>query len=376
MQNFSSAVNRAGALLEINLAALRVNYQILMNRSAPAECAAVLKADAYGLGAEKVAPVLAASGCRTFFVATLCEGIRLRYVLGAVPKIYVFNGLLPTMENDFLEHKLIPVLNSLGQLEQWTQLAQNRAQRLPAGLHVDTGMSRLGLTPVETNLVINNPSYLYGIDLQFVASHLACADNHKDPLNEEQRKTFNYIVMKLNQVRGSLANSSGIFLGSNYHYDLVRPGIALYGGNPTPNEVNPVTEVVRLRGKIIQVRKIDSPQSVGYGATYRVAGPRRIATVPVGYADGYLRSLSGNGIASIAGISVPIVGRVSMDLITLDITDVPEADSQPGALADLIGGSGPDLEAVAARAGTIEYEILTSLGTRFYRRYLDDRQGS
>ena len=153
----------------------------------------------------------------------------------------------------------------------------------------------------------------------------------------------------------------------------MRPGIALYGGNPTPNEVNPVTEVVRLRGKIIQVRKIDSPQSVGYGATYRVAGPRRIATVPVGYADGYLRSLSGNGIASIAGISVPIVGRVSMDLITLDITDVPEADAQPGVMVDLIGGAGPDLESVAARARTIEYEILTSLGTRFHRRYLDDR---
>ena len=246
---------------------------------------------------------------------------------------------------------------------------------LPAGLHIDTGMSRLGLTAAEAKLLTHMPSYADGIELRFVASHLACADDPDNPLNEEQRVAFQDHLAYLNPIRGSLANSSGIFLGSDYHYDLVRPGIALFGGNPTPTEFNPMTEVVHLRGKIIQVREIDTPQSVGYGATYRVAGPRRIATVPVGYADGYLRALSAKGKASIAGVSVPIVGRVSMDLITLDVTDVPKGSAQPGAWADLIGGEGPSLDDIATQAGTIGYEILTSLGPRFHRQYLEAEEG-
>ena len=375
MSNTSPAAKQAGAILEIDLAALRANYQIIKKQSEPVECAAVLKADAYGLGVAQVAPVLAASGCRTFFVAHLCEGIGLRNVLGAAANIYVLNGPLPKTEDDFLAHDLIPVLNSPGQLEQWTQLAKERTQILPAGLHIDTGMSRLGLTAAEAKLVTNTPSYMDGIELRFVASHLACADDPDNPLNEEQRVAFQDHMAYLNPIRGSLANSSGIFLGSDYHYDLVRPGIALFGGNPTPTEFNPMTEVVHLRGKIIQVREIDTPQSVGYGATYRVAGPRRIATVPVGYADGYLRALSAKGKASIAGVSVPIVGRVSMDLITLDVTDVPEGSAQPGAWADLIGGEGPSLDDIATRAGTIGYEVLTSLGARFHRQYLEAEEG-
>ena len=246
---------------------------------------------------------------------------------------------------------------------------------MPASLQIDTGMSRLGLTPAEAKSVANTPSYLEGIDLRFVISHLACAENPENSLNEEQRVAFDHHLKELHSVGGSLANSAGIFLGSEYHYDLVRPGIALYGGNPTSNKLNPVAEVIRLRSRVLQVRKIDTPQRVGYGATYRDAGPRRNATVSVGYADGYLRSSSGNGKASIAGISVPIVGRVSMDLITLDVTEVPEADAHPGCWADIIGGEGPNLDQVATRAGTIGYEILTSLGTRFCRQYLDDGEG-
>jgi len=376
MRNFSSPDIKSGAILEINLAALSSNYQILREIVAPSECGAVLKADAYGLGVAQVAPVLAASGCRTYFVANLPEGISLRHILGKIPNIYILNGPLPKTEDDFLAHNLIPVLNSLGQLKQWTLLAKNRSQTLPASLQIDTGMSRLGLTPREANLVTNAPSYLDGLDLRFVLSHLACADDPENPLNREQRKAFDYYLKHLYPIRGSLANSAGIHLGTEYHYDLVRPGIALYGGNPIPNQLNPYAEVVSLRARIIQVREIDTPQTVGYGGSYRVAGPRRIATLPIGYADGYLRSLSENGKASISGTSVPIAGRVSMDLITLDVTDVPEANAQPGAWADLIGGKGPDLDDMAARAGTIGYEILTSLGKRFYRRYLDDREGS
>jgi len=376
MRNFSSSAINSGAILEINLAVLRTNYQILRKLVAPSECGAVLKADAYGLGIAQVAPVLAAAGCQTYFVANLCEGISLRHVLGKTPNIYVLNGPLPKTEDEFLAHDLMPVLNSLGQLEQWTLLAKNRGQILPVSLQIDTGMSRLGLTPEEANLVANAPIYLEGLDLRFVISHLACADNPENPLNREQRMAFDYYLKHLHPIRGSLANSAGIYLGKEFHYDLVRPGIALYGGNPIPNRLNPCAEVVRLRARIIQVREIDTPQTVGYGGSYRVAGPRRIATLPIGYADGYLRSLSENGRANVSGTSVPIAGRVSMDLITLDVTDVPQADAQPGAWADLIGGEGPDLDDMASRAGTIGYEILTSLGDRFYRRYLDDTEGS
>ena len=370
-----SGANRAGAILEIDLAVLGANYDILRHRAAPAECAAVLKADAYGLGAAEVGPMLAAMGCRTYFVAHLDEGLALRDIVGFGAAIYVLNGLLPETETELLAHDLVPVLNTVEQIAQWSRKARALEQTLPAALHVDTGMARLGLSGVDAADLAKAPEALDGLELHFIASHLACADEPDHPLNREQRQLFHGHLTTLPPAPASLANSSGIFLDPEFHYDLVRPGIALYGGNPTPGaknpDNNPMGAVVRLRGKIIQVREIDTPQSVGYGATHQVTGPRRIATVPVGYADGYPRALSGCGIGAINGISIPIVGRVSMDLITLDITDVPIAVSQPGALVDLIGGDGPSLDAVAAAAGTIGYEILTSLGRRYHRRYLN-----
>ncbi len=373
MPTTSPALEQAGAILEIDLGALGANYENLRQRSAPAECAAVVKADAYGLGAARVGPKLAAMGCRTFFVAHLAEGIALRRALGPGPSVYVLNGPLPETDSDFLAHDLTPVLNSPQQLEQWRRAAGDKS--LAAALHIDTGMARLGLTANEAGELAAGPrrgtERLAGLDLQFIISHLACADQPGHALNRAQRQSFESHLAALPPARGSLANSSGIFLGPAYHFDLVRPGIALYGGNPTPDRANPMAEVVRLRGRIIQVREIDTPESVGYGATYRAAGPRRIATVPVGYADGYLRALSGQGVANIAGISVPIVGRVSMDLITLDVTAAPREAIHPGALVDLIGGAGPSLDDVAANAGTIGYEILTALGGRYHRRYLD-----
>ncbi|MBT3331776.1 MAG: alanine racemase [Rhodospirillaceae bacterium] len=368
----------AGAILEIDLAALAANYKILRDRADGAVCAAVLKADAYGLGADRVGPALAAVGCRDFFVAHLGEGISLRQILGPGPTIYILHGpMVQTgsgVEDDFLDHDLIPVLNSPEQLEQWAAKGRKLGQPLAAALQIDTGMNRLGLSAAETSALSDAPERLGGIDLRFVVSHLACADEADHGMNLEQRQAFDRLRAMLPATAASLANSSGIFLGPDYHYDLVRPGIALYGGNPTPGQPNPMKEVVRLTGRILQVREIDTPQTVGYGATHRATGPRRIATVPVGYADGYLRSLSGRGMGGLAGVSVPIVGRVSMDLITLDVTDVPPAAARPGALIDLIGGGGiavddVAVDNVAARAGTIGYEILTSLGHRYCRRY-------
>ena len=376
MPNISATLEHAGAILEIDLGALAANYDNLRRRAAPAECAAVLKANAYGLGAALVGPVLAAMGCQSFFVAHLGEGIELRQILGPGAAIYVLNGPLPGTEGVFLEHALIPVLNSLGHLEQWHQHAASLERALPAALHIDTGMARLGLSALEASNLAANPERLAGIDLHFIASHLACADEPDHALNDQQRQLFHGHLGSLPPAPASLANSSGIFLGPDYHYDMVRPGIALYGGNPTLGKPNPMREVVRLAGKIIQLREIDTPQTVGYGATHRVTGPRRIATVPVGYADGYSRALSGRGRAGIAGVSVPIVGRVSMDLITLDVTDVPGGAAYPGALVDLIGGQGPSLDEVAAAAGTIALNVLTSLGHRYHRIYLDAPPGN
>ncbi len=363
----SLGIEQAVAILEVDLAALVANYEILKQRAAPAECAAVVKADAYGLGADRVAPVLAAAGCETFFVAHLMEGIALRRVLGGEASIYVLNGILPGTEGDFAAHDLRPVLNTLAQLDICPGAA---------ALHLDTGMNRLGLSPDDAAALAAAPGRFENIDLRLIVSHLACADEAGHEMNEQQRQLFDRLRVKLPAKPASLANSSGIFLGPGYHHDLVRPGIALYGGNPTPGTANPMAQVVRLTGRIIQVREIDTPQSVGYGATHRATGPRRIATVPVGYADGYLRSLSGQGMGRLAGISVPIVGRVSMDLITLDVTEVPEEAAQAGALVDLIGGGGDTIDEVAARAGTIGYEILTSLGRRYHRRYVGQVPGN
>ncbi len=377
---------QAGAVLEIDLAALAANYQTLRHRAGGAECAAVVKGDAYGLGADQVGPTLARQGCRTFFVAHLGEGIALRQILrrsaGPDPeqiKIYVLHGILPGTEEAFLAHGLTPVLSTLEQLDLWAGKSRARTtwtgaspgRGLAAALHLDTGMNRLGLSADDATALAAAPARLTGLSLDLLVSHLACAEQPGNAMNPEQRRSFDRLRDALPSAPASLANSSGIFLGAGYHYDLVRPGVALYGVNPTPGQDNPMQEVVRLRGKIIQVREIDSPQSVGYGATHRATGPRRIATVPVGYADGYLRSLSGQGMGCLAGISVPIVGRVSMDLITLDVTEAPQDAVHPGAMVELIGGRGDTIDRVANRAGTIGYEILTSLGRRFHRRYVD-----
>jgi len=370
----------AGAVLTIDLDAVTANFHTLTDRLGGVAPGAVVKADGYGLGARPVAIALAKAGCRIFFVAHIEEGIRLRQALNEAgssdfvqAEIHILGGLMPDSEEAFDASRLIPVLGSLGEIHNWKQYCTRQERALPCDIHADTGMTRLGLPPDELARLDIEPGRVDGLNIHYVLSHLACADEPDHAKNAEQLAAFHHVRRILPQGRASLANSSGIFLGSDFHFDLARPGAALCGLAPVPGRANPMAQVVRLQGKIAQVRDVDTPQTVGYGATHKVQGPTRIATVPVGYADGYLRYLSNKGTGYIGNIPVPIVGRVSMDLITLDVSGVPEHLCSVGGLVDLIGPHNP-VDHLADEAGTIGYEILTSLGNRYHRVYVGGGQ--
>lgn len=346
------------AILRIDLAAIVANWRDLAARHG-APTAGVVKADAYGLGAAPVARALHAAGCTIFFVAHLTEGLALRAALGRGPDIIVLNGFPPGADEDAA---LIPVLNHLG------DVAAHAGSGRAAVLHLDTGMSRLGLDAREQAMLAGDHGLLSGIALRCVMTHLACADERDHPLNETQRARFAAAAQRIAPgVPRSLANSSGIFLGAPFRSDLARPGCALYGINPTPAETNPMRQVVRVEAAVLQVREIAAGDAVGYGASWTAPAPRRIATVAAGYADGYLRSLSGRSFGLLHGMEAPLLGRVSMDLTTFDVTDIP--DARPGDRLTLIGGPDNTPDDIAARCGTIGYEILTSLGRRYHRAY-------
>ena len=352
------------AVLHIDLAAIVANWRALAAGAAPGAVAGVVKANAYGLGAAQVAPALHAAGCRHFFVAHLSEGMALRAALGAGPMIAVLDGFAPGADENAA---LVPVLNSLGDVLAHAAAGRSAGRARQALLHLDTGMARLGLDAGEQARLAADHSLLAGLDLLYVMSHLACADEPNHPLNAEQAARFARASAALPRLPRSFANSSGLFLGTDYASDLARPGCALYGINPTPGAPNPMLPVIRLEAPVLQIREIPAGASVGYGASFVAARPSRIATIAVGYADGYLRSLSGLGVAAYRDIILPMVGRVSMDLITLDVTDAPGI--APGDVLHLIGGAAPSPDDLAARAGTIGYEILTSLGDRYRRAY-------
>jgi alanine racemase len=352
------------AILHIDLAAIAENWRLLAARAAPGAVAGVVKANAYGLGADKVAPALRAAGCRHFFVAHLAEGIALRETLGSGPVIAVLNGFAPGADGDAA---LVPVLNSLGDVLAHAAAGRSAGQARRALLHLDTGMARLGLDAVEQARLVADHSLLAGLDLLYIMTHLACADEPDHPLNAEQATRFDRACAALPRLPRSFANSSGLFLGADYASDLARPGCALYGINPTPGLPNPLRQVLRLEAPVLQIREIPAGASVGYGASFMAARPSRIATIAVGYADGYLRSLSGRGVAAYRDMILPMVGRVSMDLITLDVTDA--LGLAPGDRVTLIGGAAPSPDDLAVQAGTIGYEILTSLGDRYRRDY-------
>jgi alanine racemase len=350
----------AGGLLTLDLGALVENWRALRARAGGAECAAVVKADAYGIGIEPAVRALARAGCRTFFVALVAEGARVR---SACPDatVYVLNGLPPGTGAGFRDLGLRPVLGSAEEIAEWGEG--------PAALHVDTGMNRLGLRPEEVSALPFRPTLLM--------THFVAAEEPDNPLNRRQVEVFAQVRRAFPAVPASLANSSGIFL--DVPADLVRPGYALYGGNPTPDRPNPMRPVVRLEARVIQVRGAPAGETVGYNAQWTAARPARLATVSVGYADGYPRSASATdrkaregtpfGAAIVAGRRCPFAGRVSMDLIAVDVTGLPEGAVRRGDLVTLIGND-LDIDEVARRAGTIGYEILTSLGRRHARKYV------
>ena len=358
----------AAALLTIDLAAIAENYRILAARSGPAACAAVVKADAYGLGADRVAPVLAAAGCGHFFVAQVGEGLALRSILGPGPVIAVLNGASPGSEAACAAHDLVPVLNDRSQLDAWQDLARKLERRLPAILQIDSGMARFGFPPDDAHALLDRPDALAGLDLRMVMSHLACAGEPDSPVNAAQRAVFQSVRRRLPMVPASLSASSGIFLGPDFRFDMVRPGAALYGIAPRADGPNPMRPVIGLRARVMQTRTVPAGTPVGYGHAAVVSRDSRLATVAIGYADGFFRSTSG-GAAWFGGTRLPVVGRVSMDSLVLDVTDVAPGTLGPGALVDIIGPE-RDADAVAAAAGTIGYEVLTNLGHRFQRLYL------
>ncbi|MGH7041082.1 MAG: alanine racemase [Acetobacteraceae bacterium] len=369
-----------GAVLEVDLAAIVANWRALAVRHPSGPVAGVVKADAYGLGAAAAAPALRAAGCRHFFVATLDEALALRPLLPGT-MLAVFGGLLPGTAAEYLAHDVIPVLNALAEIDAWAGVARRVGRKLPALLHVDTGMARLGLDAAERAALRDDPARLGGIDLRYVMTHLVSAECPDDPLNTAQARRFAAACAALPVAPRSLANSSGIFLGPAFGSDLARPGAALYGINPTPGKPNPMRPVVRLRARVVALRAIGPGDTVGYNARFTAACPTRIATAAIGYADGWRRSLSNRGAAVFDGARVPLVGRVSMDLTTFDATDHPGL--VPGAWLDLIGpgpgGHDPagdgiadddiTVDDVAAAAGTNGYEVLTALGARVQRVY-------
>jgi alanine racemase len=366
------------AILTIDLAAIAANYRALVEQVAPATCAAAVKADAYGLGAAMVAPVLYREGCRHFFVATVDEGLALRQVLPHA-LIYVLNGLPPGAAATLASNDLIPVLCTLEQIEDWRKFCTTSGLQKPAALQIDTGISRLGLTQADVVRLATDPRPLRGFPLVHVMSHLACGDEPASPMNDQQLMLFRTLIERFPwpatgpgaKPSFGMSASSGVFLGSDFHFDLVRPGAALYGLEPVGGRRNPMRPVVRLQGKILQIRDVDAGMTVGYGASHRFEGPSRLATIGMGYADGIFRSLGNRGVVFVAGERAPVVGRISMDLMTVDVGRVPRPAVYPGAAVDIIGPE-QSVDDFARSAGTIGYEVLTAFGKRYQRRYLSD----
>lgn len=362
------AAREAGGVLTLDLGAIVANWRDLASRTAPAECAAVVKADAYGCGIEPVAGALARAGCKTFFVADVAEARRLR-ATAPDADIYVLNGIPFGAASALAEVKARPVIGSLSELAEWDAFCTAQQWRGGAALHFDTGMNRLGLLAEDASALaarVKMPDH--GVSL--VMSHFACADTPNHPMNQRQIDLFREVRTLFRGIPASLANSSGIFLGASAHCDMVRPGIALFGGNPTPSQPNPMKPVVELKGRIAQVRTVARGDSVGYGAAWTAAKPTRIAVVAIGYADGYARAASGvdgrGGEVLVAGHRCRIAGRISMDLMSIDLSNLPDGAAKRGDYVTLIGG-GLGVDEVAAMTGTVGYEVLTNLGRRFHR---------
>lgn len=357
-------------VLTVDLDAIVANWRKLESRGVPAECAGVVKANAYGCGVAQVARALNAAGCKTFFVATLDEARRART---AAPHatIYVLDGFFAGTGPTFAELNCRPVIGDLGELAEWDAYCKVNKYSGGAAIHIDTGMNRLGISIAEAHALSPRSAQPdHGITL--VMSHLACAEDLNHPLNSKQIAAFREVARLFTNVPASLSNSSGTFLGPQFHFDLVRPGAALYGVNPTPEADNPMQQVVDVKARVVQVRSVEKGESVGYGATWTARRPTRLAIVAAGYADGYFRAAGGvDGVRTahvlVGGKRCPIAGRISMDLMAIDITDLP-SPLKRGQWVTLVG-DGITVDELALHFGTIGYEVLTSLGERYQRVY-------
>jgi alanine racemase len=369
-----SLASATGAIT-VDLGQISANWKALAAKVAPARCAAVVKADAYGLGADRIIATLARAGCTAFFIATPDEAETARR-FAPEADVYALDGLVGNAAAAFARLAVKPVLSTLDDVVSWSALCRARGEKLPAALHIDTGLNRLGLPVRDVRRLMAEPTMMTGVDLALVMSHLASADNPRDPKNRDQLLAFETLSALFPGVPRSLAASDGLMLGPAYHFDLVRPGYALYGGQASQIAPAPVKSAVTVAARILAVSDVAPGETVGYSATWRAKRPSRIATIAAGYADGIPRNASApdgrpGGHVLITGHLAPIVGRVSMDLITVDVTDLPQGAAMPGEFAKLIAGE-ITIEEAGFAAGTIGYEILTRLGHRFTRLYLDD----
>ena len=372
--NQAAALATATGVLTVDLDAIVANWRKLEKAAVPAECAAVIKADAYGCGVDPVARALAAAGCKTFFLATVDEA---RAARAAVPSatLYALDGIFQNCGDAFAKTDCKPVIGDLNELAEWDVFCRRSGWNGGAAIHIDTGMNRLGLTSAEAQGIIPRINAGdHGIKL--VMSHLACAESLNHPLNARQLATFREIASVFSGVPASLSNSSGIYLGPQFQFDLVRPGAALYGVNPTPEADNPMQPVVDLKARIVQMRNVERGESVGYGAIWTARRPTKLAIVSAGYADGYFRAAGGgDGTRSaeviVAGKRCPVAGRISMDLMAIDVTDLEKNAARRGHMVTLIG-EGITVDELAHHFGTIGYEVLTSLGPRYARVYKGD----
>jgi len=360
----------SSSVLEIHLDRIAGNYLSLQKRLVRgADCAAVVKADCYGLGVAEIVPEFYKANCRHFYVAHASEGLAVREALnGKEAQVYAFHGATGLPPAELLENNIIPVLNSLGDIGQWSALARQSNKKLPAVIQIDTGMNRLGLSAADVEQLKNTIDLLGPLDVRYIMSHLACGDEPDHPKNQEQLTIFKKLTAQLGlPCRLSFANSGGIFLGTDYHFDQARPGCALYGIAPHTGRENPMLGVVTLKARILQTREVTAGETVGYGASYKASSPIKLATISVGYADGILRCIGEKGTVAIGKQKCQIVGRVSMDTIIVDVTAV-KPSPQAGDWMELIGSHQP-VDDVGTMAGTIGEEIVTTLGKRYKRVY-------
>ncbi|WP_417668004.1 alanine racemase [Roseibium sp.] len=362
-----------GGLLTVDRDAIAANWSYLKALLRPgAECAATIKADGYGTGAAGTGLRLWEEGCKTFFVALPNEGLALRSALPDA-RIFILDGLFPGVAATYADNRLIPVLGSIEEIDDWARFCRDCDERLPAAIHIDTGMNRLGVTTDEFAALMADGSRSTAFEIALLMTHLACGSTPEHPMNARQLEVFRAATDAHASIPRSMANSAGVFLGPDYHFDLARPGISLYGGKAIDAGLNPMAPIAMVEARIILVRDVRKGNAIGYGAAETAQRDMRVAIVAAGYADGLLRRAGSSnehtgGFGWLSGHKVPLVGRVSMDMIAVDVTDVPEELAKRGCLVEMLG---PNVAAsdLAAYAETIDYEYLTGLGQRYRRRY-------